>query len=493
MGRTLTNNFGLQYAKEETIGVLPASPVWKLTEPNSPNTFGATTTTVARSPISKNRQRKKGTITDLDSAVEFDCDLTMDSMIDFIESYCFSVFQGALVTAQTAVTTSAFTVPTMSSAILENSLIVTRGAFNTVNNGLFVVDAAGTVTSVPVVGGGLTAETIAATRNPTLEVAGFRFPSGDLEVNSDGNLITSTTDFTTLPFIVGQAIHVGGDDTDNRFALDENYSYARIVSITANLLVIDKKLTTFSTDDGTGKLVDLLFGRFVKNVLVDDADYAENSFTFEGGYKSLGTGLVDEYEYARGNFCNNMSFEIPLTDKATITYAFVGTDTDVPTATRATNASLPLEPVQTTAFNTSSDIARLRITEFDETGLTTDFKSISLSINNDVTPEKVLGILGAKYMNAGNLEVDLESQLLFSESNVVGAIRNNDTLTLDFALRNDNGAVFVDIPSLTLGGGTKEYPVNESITISTTANAFEDETYGSSIMFSLFPYPPALA
>ena len=39
--------------------------------------------------------------------------------------------------------------------------------------------------------------------------------------------------------------------------------------------------------------------------------------------------------------------------------------------------------------------------------------------------------------------------------------------------------------------GSKSFPVNETITISTTAQAFEDDTYGASIMVSVFPYVPA--
>ena len=494
MGRTLTNNFSLAYALEESIGVVPAQPVWKLTEPNTINAFGATITTVARTPISKLRQRRKGAVTDKDSAVEYDADLTMDSFIDFIAAFCFSQFQGARVVIPASVTTTDFVTAAMASAILESSLIVTRGAVNSVNNDFFVVDSGGSTTNTPVVGGGLTAETIAATRNPTLEVAGFRFPDSDLEVDTNGNLITTLTDFTTLPFVVGQAIHVGGDVAANRFALSANYSYARIVSIDTNLLIIDKKYTTFLIDDGSGKEVDLLFGRFVRNVDVDDSDFLESSFMFEGAYQDLANPSGDEFEYAKGNFCNTLAFDLPLTDKATVGYGFAGTDTDdlIESGDRKQNADAPLSPVQTTAFNTSADIARLRITEVDETGLTTDFKSITMNINNNVIREKVLGTLGAKYMSAGNFEIDLESQLLFTDSAVVAAINDNETLTLDFAIRNDNGAIFVDIPSLTLGGGNKEYPVNESILINTTAMAFVDATFGASLMVSLFPHPPAL-
>jgi hypothetical protein len=186
-----------------------------------------------------------------------------------------------------------------------------------------------------------------------------------------------------------------------------------------------------------------------------------------------------------------VGFDLPLTDKATATFAFVGTDTEPPSTSRAANADNPVVPVQTSAFNTSADIARLRITEVDETGLTTDFKSLTLNINNNVSPEKVLAQLGAKFMNTGNLEVDIEAQLLFTDSDVAAAVRANTTVTMDFAVKNDDGAILVDIPSMTLGGGDREYPVNESILINTTAQAFGDSTFGTSLHVSLFPYIPA--
>lgn len=495
MGRSLTNNFSIQYAIEETIGVLPAQPDWKLLEPNAINTFGATITTVPRSPISKDRQRRKGAVTDLDSAVEFDADLTLDSFIDFIEGFCFANFSGPIATAPTATSTSAYTVPAMDAAVDVGTLLVARGFLNADNNGLKIADAAGTTTSVPVVET-LIAETPASTRNCTLEVAGFRFAAGDAEIDVDGNIITTLKDMTEFGLVAGQAVHIGGEVAANRFALAANYSYARAVVITAHKITLDKKLTTFAIDDGATKEVDILFGRFCKNVSVDDGNFVEKSFHFEGAYQGLGdTSADDEYEYAKGNFCNTVGFDLPLTDKAAVGFAFIGTDTDpiVEEGDRAQNADTPRIPVQTTAFNTSADIARLRITELDETGLTTDFKSITLNINNNVTPEKVLGLLGAKYMNTGNFEIDFESQLLFTDKRVVAAIRANETLTLDFSLKNDNGAIFVDIPALTLGGGDREYPVNESILVNTTAQAFGDPLFNASLQVSLFPYPPAAA
>ena len=492
MGRTLTNNFGLQYAIEASIGVLPATPIWKILEPNAISTFGATITTVERSPISAERQRKKGVITDLDSAVEFDADLTIEHFDDFIEGFVFSSFRGPeeMVPTDIAATTE-YTIPT-GTAHPENTLVFSRGWTNPENNGLKIVDTGSTTTTVPVVGGGLVLETPSATQNVSLEVTGFRFAIGDLSVNSDGNLVSVAKDFTELDLYPGQSIWVGGDATANRFIIDtDNKGFARIVTIATNLLTLDKTSQDFGTDAGTGQLVDLYFGRFVRNVTVDDGDFLERSFTFEGAYENLAEpGPGDAYEYAKGNFCNTFGWDLPLTDKSTFTASFVGTDTEPPTETRDPEGGNGIQVVQSSPFNTSTDIARLRIQEADETGLTTDFKSITLTLNNNVSPEKVLGLIGARYMNSGNFEIDMETQLVFTDPDVVAAIRNNDRVTMDFAVRNDDGVILIDIPSMTLGAGDREFPVNESILINITGQAYGDTILGTSIGVSKFPYAP---
>lgn len=490
MGRSLTNNLSLQYAIEASLGVLPGSPEWKLLEPNTINTFGSTITTVSRNPISKNRQRRKGTVTDLDSAVEFDADLTIDSFKDFIEGFIFANFIGPESTLPTAVSATAYTIPAITTPLPLNTLVNAIGFLGANNNGLKVVDTGGTTTSVPIVGGGLTVEAPPATQNASLEVTGFRFSSGDLEVNADGNLITTTKDLTELDLTPGQSIWVGGDEAVNQFAVTNNKGFARVVSVATNLITLDKTSQVFAIDDGATKLVELYFGQFVKNVSVDDGNYLERSYQFEAAYADLESVGNDAYEYPEGNYCNTASFELPLTNKATVGYAFVGTDTPDPVAIRKTAADAPMVPVETGAFNTSADIMRLRINEVDETGLTTDFKSVTMTLNNNVSPEKVLGNLGARFMNSGNFEVDIEAQLLFTDKAVVGAIRENRTLTMDFAIRNDDGAILVDIPSLTLSGGDREYPVDESILINTTAMAYADPIYNSSLHVSMFPYAP---
>lgn len=487
MGRVLTNNVQLNYAVESSLGTQPTSG-WKKLEPNAITKYGADIKTVERTPISATRQRKKGTIIDLDSAVEFDADYTMEQITDFLEGFAFASAYGTAPFRPTAVTSTGYTVAS-GGALPQNYLIYAQGFTTAANNGLKVVGASSTGTEIKT--SGLTAEA-SPPAAVLLEIAGVQGASGDIQINSGGNIISTTLDFTTLNLSVGQTIWVGGDAAGVRFATADNRGYARIRAISANLITLDKKSQAFSTDNGSGKTIQLLFGRFIKNVAVDDAKYIERSYHFELAYPNLQVpGPGDMYEYAKGNYANTLAFDLPLANKAGIAFGFIGTDTPAPTASRATGASSALAAIRTTALNTTSDIARLRITQVDETGLTTDFKSLKLTLNNNVTPEKVLSTLGARYMNTGIFEVNIEADLLFTNAGVADAIRANTTLTMDFAVRNDNGALHVDIPSLTLGGGGREFPVNESVRIKTTAMAFGDATLGTSIGLSLFPYAPA--
>lgn len=494
MGRQLTNNISLAYSIEATFGVLNPSGEWKLLEPNDISTFGATITTVPRAPISKTRQRRKGTVTDLDSAAEFEHDLTKEVFIDFAEGFVFATFQGTILAGRpTAVLAASYTVP--SGPVLQaGTLVYGRNFANAANNGLKEVDTGALATSVPIVGGGLTAETPASEDNRTLEPAGFRFGTGEIDITVTGTTAviarqSGTVDFQTLGLTPGQLIHIGGLTTGEQFSAGAGY--ARVISVPdATTINLDKLSSTLATDDGVGDTVDLLYGRFLKNVATDDASYVARSYQFEAGYDTLGAGDTPEYEYSLGNFANTMALQLPLADKALVTFGFVGTDTQPPSSTRATNADTPTQVVQDTAYNTSADILRLRIQQLDETGLTTCFKDVTLTLNNNAAPEKCLGTLGALFMNVGNFEVDLEGQILFTDSAVAQAVRDNETVTMDTLLKNDDGAIGIDIPEMTLGGGDKEFPVNESVLMNLTGQAFGDSQFNASIGISLFPVVP---
>lgn len=509
MGRVLTNNISLSYVIETAVGTAGTSG-WKLLEPNSIGSFGATITTVARTPISKNRQRRKGTVTDLDSAVEFEHDLTMSAFRDFIEGFCFSVAVNSecdIIPSAAVAATDDFTVPALSasaavkirySATEFASLIHARGFTNAANNGIHEVntDPATSATAISTT----SALVDESPTNAQIELAGLRFLDAvtDVTLAYSAGILTITSgvgSFATCGLSPGQMIHVGSYTAAGvlQNAPDTNtvYGFARVKTVAAGVITCDKVDTTLAiAAPVAGSVMDIMFGKFVRNVSVSSAEYLERSFHFEAEYPNLSqTPGLAMYQYAKGNYCNTASFNLPLTDKATIGFAFVGTDTDNPVevGSRKTGASAAKDPLQTGAFNTTSDIARLRFQETDETGLSTDFKSITLSLNNNVSPEKVLGRLGAAFINTGNFEIDVEAQLVFTNAAVIEKVRANETCTLDFILRNADGVIAVDIPSCTLGGGDREFPVNESVLINTTAQAFGDATLGYSLGVSIFP------
>lgn len=514
MGRVLTNNVGMSYTIESALGV--AGTVWFLLEPNAISTFGADITTVARDPISANRQRRKGTVTDLDSAVEFDADITLSSFRDFIEGFCFATGVNTDVTqlATTAADTTLddYTVSALSAAQADKmevgTLIHVTGFLDAANNGIKVVDAdiASSATLISVVEN-LVTETAPADAKlslcgheiATADVVTWTWAAGAKEATL--NLTGIVAELQALGLTVGQFVHVGSGAVGSvaqafeNAAANDMFGYARVKSFTgADDVIFDKVDAALQFTDGTDPTtaVHLLFGEFIRNVATTASDFLERSFQFEAEWDNLDTGGNNEYSYAKGNFCNSVSFNLPLAEKATVTFGFIGTDTEDPvvSGSRKTGASAATSPTKTTAFNTSADIVNLRITEVDETGLSTDFKSVSLTLNNNVSPEKVLGTLGAKFMNTGNFEVDIEAQLLFTDGLVVDRIRANTTLTMDFLIKNDDGAIAVDLPALTLGGGGLEFPVNESVLINTTSNAFQDPTLGTSIGISIFPVVP---
>lgn len=530
MARTLTNNTALAYARQQSRGVLGGSPTWKTLEPNTISAFGAEITTVPRNPISKLRQRRKGVPVDLDSAFEYEGDMTVDSTVDFIEGFVFATSTNTDLTFRAApATSSGYTIPAATAAQAAKiqfisggpiTLVYARGYAISANNGLkaLTADTAAAGTLIAVAGN--SAET--PPTNSELSVAGIRAEAGDLALavsgttgtlSSGNGASTNPINFTTLGLTVGQRIHVGGLLAANRFGstasgsgTGDSFGGARVRVIAAGSLTLDKLDPTLTASDGTDTgsagtevAVDLLFGRFIRNVPVDSASFLEQYFQFEGEFPDVfetepATPVAEPngYIYSVDNLCDSMAQSMPLTDKAVVTFGFIGTDTENPVdgASRKTNAATPIAPLFTGAFSTSISFATLTIQDVDESGLTTDFKELTVTLSNSVSPEKVLGTLGARFMNYGNFEVNVETVVLFTNPEVIDRVRENTTVSMQWILQNDDGAVHTDLPSMTLGSEGLELEPNVSVRLGLTGSVFVDEFFQTSIGVSLFPVYP---
>ncbi len=490
-----TNNVSLAIAPETTAGTIAAA-AWQLLEFNTAPDIGADVQTVVREPVSKNRSRRKGAVSDVDSKLTFDGDVTYQHMTALIAAAVMSDLNGhsegladGAPFRPTSVTSTAYVVAA-DGDLTAGRLIRARGFTVTGNNGLKVVGAASDTDEIKT--SGLAAETTTPAQNATVELAGVQGASGDITCTAT-QILSTVLDFTTLGITIGQFIHVG--DADNGaaygFATAACYGLIRPTAITANAITFDKATTTWVTDNGAGKTIRLLFGTFARDVATDNADFLDQYYTGEVTWPNL-DAPDPMYEYARGHVVDEFSMQCPTASKLTMKVGFVGFDTDAPVVagSRATGASAARIPVGTEAFSTSTQVFRLRSAN-GSTAITTYFKSFNLSIKNQRVPQKAVANLGAISISYGTQQWDIDAEAYFVDADVVAAVRAHTTLTWDFAVRNPDGGFVVDIPECTFGSAKRNMPINESVLVAITGRGHQSATFGYTGSISIFPYLPS--
>ena len=495
MAQVITEGTNLAIVREATLGaVVPPTTGWFHLQPNSYGDVGPSFTKLARSPISKNRQIQRGMLVDMDSGVPFECDVTKDVIDVFLEGMFMSVTKhsgntGLALFRPTAVTATGYTVAALG-ALTNSHLVFARGFATAANNGLKLL--AGTSTATEIKTTGLTAEA-APPANVTVGVAGWQASiAADIQMNASGNLTSTADNFTLMGLNVGQWIWVGGAlGSAFVFANTAYRGFARIKTIAAGLLTLERRSWTVGgADTAATKTIQLFFSRWCRNVAIDHADYLQPSYACEITYPNLGGAAVPEYEYCLGNLLNETVFDFPLASKATVNFGLVGTSSlDLVTA-RLTGPSTALNPLTQLGLSTATDLARLRISNVDETGVSTDFQGLKVTLKNNVEPEKQLGTLGAVLMNVGKFEVMVEADVVFTNDLVIKGIRDNRIVTMDVGMRNADGGALLDVMSMQIDEGDRKFETNKSVGISAKITGFQDSLLNSTASMSIFEYLP---
>lgn len=446
---------------------------WTYLLPNEVGTWGASLDTTSSQPLSLDRMARKGTITSLSAEAQITCDQNIDMLAYFCDALLFAMWKGnnPNATAATAVTTSGYTVVSGGASFVQGDKVFAAGFDVDSNNGLKTVGSGSTSTNIAITG--LTAETSGG----RLYKAGRTATAGDIEMDANGNLTSTTMDFTTLGLVEG--MHIGFSGVSGTAD-----GTARIRDISANLLTLDRHSGVVAATSPAGA-VTLYIGSFVRNVPMGDADYQCVPMTLEARYNTDPA----TFEYGTGMLLNQIAFGNSLEDKTTMELSFTGQDMEPMTETRKPGQWF--DQTRTEIFNTSADFADLRLfITGDTSGETSYFKDTTLTVNNNLTGETVLGKLGPQFINLGNFEVTLETEVVLTDARVAAAIRNNTTCGLQYVQQNNEGSVLVDIPSMTLGDGARNIAAGEKVKISTTGTAFKDTELGYAVGFTLFPYLP---
>lgn len=498
-----SNVTGLAYAVEASLKTLPGSPVWYELEPNSYSDFGGELSNVARAPINPSRQRKKGKIVDLDASGRFNTDITRSNMTRLLQGFFFADAREKFATQPlngTAVpitsvdgTLEDYKAAAGLDGAVVGSLIKASGFGESANNGLKTVT---TVTATAITVSEDIVDEAAPPSAAKLETVGFQGAAGDLDltVSASSIVLESTAlDFTTLGLTVGEWVFVGGDATGNKFVNNEP-GYARISSIAANALGFDDTTFTASTETGTGLEIQLFFGTVIRNEK-DPALIKRRSFNIERqlGQDANGT----QSEYLEGAISNEFTLNIPQADKLNADLSFVAMDNTQRDGTQGLKAGDRVSARAEDAFNTSSDIYRIKMNVVDPatlnpTALFGYVSEASIAINNNVTPNKAVAVLGAFDATAGDFEVSGSVTAYFSEVAAVKAVRNNSDVALNFIAAQNNTGFVYDIPLLALGGGRLNVEKDAPITIPVDTNAAECEA-GYTLLLSSFAHLPDAA
>lgn len=488
-------------APESSFATEPTSG-WVQVQPNTGGIKGWVNkfVNVERDPLSMYGTMEAGTPVGFDAAPELEIDLTKD-LLDIIASPMFrSVAKhngntGQSLFRPTAVTSTEYAVAD-DGDLTAGLLINAQGFLTAGNNGVKVVGAASTSTTIPT--SGLTAETVDLTRGATVEVVGVQGTTGDLQINADGNLISTTLDFTTLGLNRYQWIKVGGPSTTaaTRFATSAYNDTAMIDTIAANLITLKHRAWTVgSADTGTGKTIWLLFGRWYRNVALDHAtDYTEPTFTGELKKLGQGTGGAATYTYARGMALKTIKLTMALKAKIAAMLSFVADDVSDPVlvASRATGADVPRLPMAAALWHTSSPQTRRcrLIRTSDNVTLAAEVNSATFTMEHEVKPREVIGGLGAEDMIYGKYKPSVQMEIYPTTDQVAVALRSNPDVSWDYQVRNAQGGFILHMPYVRIRGGEETFAAASAVMASLEVPGFREPTSNIVASMTVFPYWP---
>lgn len=515
-----SNITGLRYAEETSIGVLaqeetvPANTDWRPLEPNSYADFGGEISTVARNPINPSRQRKKGVTTDKDATGGFNTDLTQENLQDLLQGFFFADLRRKGEESPTNVDGTAEEYDMAdTTGFFVGSLVFASGFSNSENNGLKRVTAVTLNTSI-----GVAEDLVDEPAPPAgaiVVVVGFQFAAGDLDVDASGALpvYTSTAkDLTELGAIPGEAIWVGGDTAITGFTNTDasgnevNNGLKRLRSISANSMTVDKSDFVMTTEASTTETIQVFLARVLRNEL--GALIKRRTYNLERTLGAPDDALPAEVqaEYLVGAVPNELTLNIATADKINADLAFVALDSttiDGPSTLKSDDANATkIALTEADAFNTSSDFTRIRLATVSDTNeaptpLFAFLTELTLTINNNNSPNKAVGVLGAFEVTTGTFEIGGATTAYFSNVAAISAVQDNDDVTIDFLIAKQNSGMWFDVPLLTLGDGRptveQDAPITIPLSIEAATAAKIDATLDYTLHFQFFDFLPAVA
>lgn len=500
-----SNQVGLFLAKE-VMGAdgpeLPTPAIFQEREPNTYGTFGGTYKMVKRNPFNASRQNKKGTTTDLDTAGDWNEDVTQNNMLDLAQAFFFAAMRRKSYQTVTMIDNADDELHVAdATGFPVGSIAFVSGATNGANNG--VKHVTGSAGGLVTIAEPLVAEVVPNPSKVLVTNVGITLAAGDASIASVGNMVVMTFvafDPSSIGAIPGEWCFIGGDGAGAAFAtIKPGYARVNEIDVPNKKIYFDKFTSVVAAaDDGAGKAIELYFGFLVKNE--DDPDLiVKTTFTAERplGKDDDGTQSENLSKFV----LSQMKWNSPLTNKVTVDVTGVGLAYDTRDGAEGLISkeagNVIVRALGEEAFNTSTNVYRLRLSLIDpETILPTPLfarcTEFSVTINNNVTASKAQGELGGFDTTVGQFDVSLSMTAYFNTVAAITAIKNNDDCTFDAIYAKHNAGIILDFPLVGVGGGNLTIAQNQPIMMPLTNEAAESP-FGHTALINFFAYLPNIA
>jgi hypothetical protein len=247
----------------------------------------------------------------------------------------------------------------------------------------------------------------------------------------------------------------------------------------------------------------LFFGRVLKNEATPSLQ-VRRTYNLERELGAPDPTLPAEIqgEYLVGAVPSEQTITMNTADKVLVDISFIATDNEQRTGATGLKTGTRPALVSGDALNTSNDFSRLKMSVLDPvdsnpTALFAFVTDFTVSINNNLSPNKAVSVLGAFEVTAGQFNVEGSLTAYFADVTAVQSVRNNDDITLDFALAKgaagSKKGIAVDIPLIALGDGRLNVEQDAPITLPLDMPAAADRVFNHTLLKVYFDHLPDLA
>ena len=284
---------------------------------------------------------------------------------------------------------------------------------------------------------------------------GYQGSSGEFSLAQSGSvweLQSSGFDFDADALLVpGVWVQVVGFDTEKANGM------FRVSNVMPGALQFDEVPTGVVSDDGVGDSVKVFFGDYLRDSSIDITATIEQNFTDHDPTTRL---------YYRGERLGEMSLQLDSRAIVTGSYTFAGESAEYQEGSRVSGAT-DLPPLLGTPFNTSNNVAAMRLDGEEVTGPNFAL-SVSMQIQNNLRDQQAVGKFVSIGSGRGEFSLTGTIETYFGDKTLAQQVVNNTETSFDILTKDAQGrGLLFDVPRLKWTSGAPEVAgKNEDVTAS---------------------------